>query len=230
MGCHGLLQGIFPTQGSNPHLLHLQLRRAGSLPPAPPGTVVLPLPKGAPDCDWGPRQCEGWQLALSLEGFPGEGRGQGRGWGRKEGGAGACRPGVPRRLPPCRLSPKHRDDGRKTGSQRSSGSRSPSPSGGSGWGSPQQNGGSRQRSGAHGGRPGSAQSPLDVRTLGFAEGSRRAGCAERGRGRSGVAPGRRGVGASECEGAGRSPLPGALPAPERPGRPGGFAQLALVSG
>uniref|UniRef100_A0A4W2DK88 Serine/arginine repetitive matrix 3 n=1 Tax=Bos indicus x Bos taurus TaxID=30522 RepID=A0A4W2DK88_BOBOX len=62
---------------------------------------------------------------------------------------------------PSRLSPKHRDDGRKTGSQRSSGSRSPSPSGGSGWGSPQQNGGSRQRSGAHGGRPGSAQSPLD---------------------------------------------------------------------
>nr|XP_031288552.1 serine/arginine repetitive matrix protein 3 isoform X2 [Camelus dromedarius] len=62
---------------------------------------------------------------------------------------------------PSRLSPKHRDDGRKTGSQRSSGSRSPSPSGGSGWGSPQQNGGSRQRSGAHGGRPGSAHSPLD---------------------------------------------------------------------
>ncbi|XP_032742367.1 serine/arginine repetitive matrix protein 3 isoform X2 [Rattus rattus] len=62
---------------------------------------------------------------------------------------------------PNRLSPKHRDDGRKTGSQRSSGSRSPSPSGGSGWGSPQQNGGSRQRSGAHGGRPGSAHSPPD---------------------------------------------------------------------
>lgn len=87
------------------------------------------------------------------------------------------RGGVPRRLPPSlrspRLSPKHRDDGRKTGSQRSSGSRSPSPSGGSGWGSPQQNGGSRQRSGAHGGRPGSAHSPPDVRTLGFAEGSPR---------------------------------------------------------
>lgn len=85
------------------------------------------------------------------------------------------RGGVPRRLPPSlrspRLSPKHRDEGRKTGSQRSSGSRSPSPSGGSGWGSPQQNGGSRQRSGAHGGRPGSAHSPPDVRTLGFAEGS-----------------------------------------------------------
>lgn len=88
-----------------------------------------------------------------------------------------CRGGVPRLLPPSlrspRLSPKHRDDGRKTGSQRSSGSRSPSPSGGSGWGSPQQNGGSRQRSGAHGGRPGSAHSPPDVRTLGFAEGSPR---------------------------------------------------------
>ena len=28
-GCHGLLQGIFPTQGSNPRLLHWQ---AGSLP------------------------------------------------------------------------------------------------------------------------------------------------------------------------------------------------------
>ncbi|ELW56438.1 Serine/arginine repetitive matrix protein 3 [Tupaia chinensis] len=60
-----------------------------------------------------------------------------------------------------RLSPKHRDDGRKMGSQRSSGSRSPSPSGGSGWVSPQQNGGSRQRSGAHSGRPGSAHSPPD---------------------------------------------------------------------
>uniref|UniRef100_A0A2K5E540 Serine/arginine repetitive matrix 3 n=1 Tax=Aotus nancymaae TaxID=37293 RepID=A0A2K5E540_AOTNA len=62
---------------------------------------------------------------------------------------------------PSRLSPKHRDEGRKTGSQRSSGSRSPSPSGGSGWGSPQRNGGSGQRSGAHGGRPGSAHSPSD---------------------------------------------------------------------
>ena len=25
MGCHALLQGIFPTQGSNPHLLHWQV-------------------------------------------------------------------------------------------------------------------------------------------------------------------------------------------------------------
>lgn len=88
---------------------------------------------------------------------------------------GCLQRGRPTPAPPSlrspRLSPKHRDDGRKTGSQRSSGSRSPSASGGSGWGSPQQNGGSRQRSGALGGRPGSAHSPPDVRTLGFAEGS-----------------------------------------------------------
>ena len=25
LGCHSLLQGIFPTQGSNPHLLHWQV-------------------------------------------------------------------------------------------------------------------------------------------------------------------------------------------------------------
>ena len=34
VGCHSLLQGIIPTQGSNPGLLHCQ---AGSLPLAPPG-------------------------------------------------------------------------------------------------------------------------------------------------------------------------------------------------
>ena len=36
VGCHALLQGIFPTQGSNQHLclLHWQ---AGSLPLVPPG-------------------------------------------------------------------------------------------------------------------------------------------------------------------------------------------------
>ena len=33
VGCHLLLQGIFPTEGSNPRLLHWQ---AGSLPLAPP--------------------------------------------------------------------------------------------------------------------------------------------------------------------------------------------------
>ena len=32
VGCHCLLQGIFPTQGSNPHLLCLLHWQAGSLP------------------------------------------------------------------------------------------------------------------------------------------------------------------------------------------------------
>ena len=36
-GCHALLQGIFLTQGLNPHLLCLTLWRMGSLPLAPPG-------------------------------------------------------------------------------------------------------------------------------------------------------------------------------------------------
>ena len=35
VGCHALLQGIFPTQGSNPHLLHWQ---ADSLPLSHPGS------------------------------------------------------------------------------------------------------------------------------------------------------------------------------------------------
>ena len=44
MGCHFLLQVIFPTQGSNPHLLHWQvgslpLSRLGSLY----GIVVFPI-------------------------------------------------------------------------------------------------------------------------------------------------------------------------------------------
>ena len=42
VGCHFLLQGIFPTQGSNPHLLHWQ---AGSLPLAPLGKGELVTPQ-----------------------------------------------------------------------------------------------------------------------------------------------------------------------------------------
>ena len=37
VGCHTLLQGIFLTQGLNPHLLHLLDWQMGSLPWAPPG-------------------------------------------------------------------------------------------------------------------------------------------------------------------------------------------------
>ena len=37
VGCHALLQGIFPTQGSNPGLLHWQV---GSLLLVPPGKPI----------------------------------------------------------------------------------------------------------------------------------------------------------------------------------------------
>ena len=39
VGCHFLLQGIFPIQGPNPHLLCLLHWQAGSLPLAPPGRL-----------------------------------------------------------------------------------------------------------------------------------------------------------------------------------------------
>ena len=42
-GCQALLQGIFPTQGLNPRLLHLLHWQTGSLPLAPSGK---PKPKG----------------------------------------------------------------------------------------------------------------------------------------------------------------------------------------
>ena len=46
VGCHALLQGIFPTQGSNLRLLRLLHWQAGSLPPALPGkpSSVLTTP------------------------------------------------------------------------------------------------------------------------------------------------------------------------------------------
>ena len=37
VGCHALLQGTFPTQGSNPSLLPLLHWQVGSLPLVPPG-------------------------------------------------------------------------------------------------------------------------------------------------------------------------------------------------
>ena len=42
-GSQALLQGVFPTRQSNPHLLHLLLWQAGYLPPAPPGKPLLSL-------------------------------------------------------------------------------------------------------------------------------------------------------------------------------------------
>ena len=46
VSCHALLEGIFPTRGSNPSLLCLLHWQEGSLPLAPPGktsflTIVL---------------------------------------------------------------------------------------------------------------------------------------------------------------------------------------------
>ena len=40
MGFHVFLQGIFPTQGSNPRLLHLLPWQAGSLTLVPPGKPI----------------------------------------------------------------------------------------------------------------------------------------------------------------------------------------------
>ena len=46
VGCHALLQGIFPTQGSNLRLLCLLHWQAGSLPQAPPGKPFHPVGQG----------------------------------------------------------------------------------------------------------------------------------------------------------------------------------------
>ena len=42
VGCHALLQGILPTQGSNPCNLYLLNWQVGSLPLAPPGKLNIP--------------------------------------------------------------------------------------------------------------------------------------------------------------------------------------------
>ena len=42
MGCYVLLQGIFLTQESNPHLLYLLLWQAGSLPAEPLEKPLIP--------------------------------------------------------------------------------------------------------------------------------------------------------------------------------------------
>ena len=41
VGCHALLQGIFPAQELNPRLLRLLHWQAGSLPLVPPGKLQL---------------------------------------------------------------------------------------------------------------------------------------------------------------------------------------------
>ena len=56
VGCHSLLQGIFPTQGSNPHLLCLPHWQAGSLLLAPSGK---------------PKEWEAYGLNLTLPRYSG---------------------------------------------------------------------------------------------------------------------------------------------------------------
>ena len=46
VGCHSLLQRIFPTQGSSPGLLHWQVDSSPSEPPGKPETPLLPLIRG----------------------------------------------------------------------------------------------------------------------------------------------------------------------------------------
>ena len=57
VGCHALLQGIFPTQGSNPDLLHLQ---ADSLPSEPPGKPNIRVKR--------PQRAEFWEHSLAGQG------------------------------------------------------------------------------------------------------------------------------------------------------------------
>ena len=65
VGCHFLLQGIFPTQGWNPHLLHWQV---GSLPLNHQGSR-----KNRPhDCSWATKRPSTWARGLLIENVPGK--------------------------------------------------------------------------------------------------------------------------------------------------------------
>ena len=52
MGSHGFLQGVFPTQGLNPHLLHLLHWQADSLPLVLPGKGLLLGWLAIGEADW----------------------------------------------------------------------------------------------------------------------------------------------------------------------------------
>ena len=82
MGCHALLQGIFPVQGSNPHLLCLLHWQTGSLPLGPLETplaidflvthlcptLLQPLP-GSSDHGVSQARILEW-VSISLENLP----------------------------------------------------------------------------------------------------------------------------------------------------------------
>ena len=70
VGCHALLQGIFPTQGSNPSLLCLQHWQMGSLPitpPRKPSTFIKPVSCRLPETSlqiWEPQL---WELPSVIQ-------------------------------------------------------------------------------------------------------------------------------------------------------------------
>ena len=67
VGCHSLLQGIFPTQGLKPLLLCLLHWQAGSLPLVPPGKPSASLVRGIAKSQC--RGCgyrEGWNITAFL--------------------------------------------------------------------------------------------------------------------------------------------------------------------
>ena len=51
VGCHALLQGIFPAQGLNPHLLSLLHWQLGSLPLVPPRKTICERERGERERD-----------------------------------------------------------------------------------------------------------------------------------------------------------------------------------
>ena len=65
MGCHAILPGIFPTQGSNPCLLRLLPWQVGSLPRGPPvGSPVtwvkppqIHMVEEGDECEWREGNC-----------------------------------------------------------------------------------------------------------------------------------------------------------------------------
>ena len=58
VSCHALFQGIFLTQGSNPHLLCLQHWQACSLPLAPPGKPKVKHAAAAKSLQSCPTPCD----------------------------------------------------------------------------------------------------------------------------------------------------------------------------
>ena len=65
VGCHALLQEIFPTQGSNQHLLHLLHWQACSLSLAPPGKLSRKLNLSLSSIISSPDKREGNSLGLT---------------------------------------------------------------------------------------------------------------------------------------------------------------------